>query len=191
MKPCATTRMWRWTVALAGCWLTIADGQTITADLLVDDGWLITPYQRCHAALAGDGDGQRLWLFGGFAESKFQKNQEFIRHCIFRFLFVFELLAYRNDLWEYDIRTNEWTPLTGNVKPNEAVPSQYNSSTGPLHPGSRIFATMHFDSSRNRLLLFGGYGITGQLGGDQIDEGVCCNLFSGLCANNGTYRLVA
>jgi N-acetylneuraminic acid mutarotase len=70
-------------------------------------------------------------------------------------------LCWMNDLWKYDISTNEWTWMSG---PNTAnQPSVYGTMGVPsstAHPGAREFAMSWTDAAGN-FWLFGGDGFDG------------------------------
>ena len=96
-----------------------------------------TPGARRYAAAAWTDTTGNLWLFGGQAPGG---------EC--------------NDLWKYDISTNEWTWLKGSsfqmVVGNhgvQGIPSPLNN------PGARSEVATAWTDSMNNLWLFGGYGI--------------------------------
>jgi len=97
-----------------------------------------TPGERSYCAVTWVDVTGNLWLFGG---------------------------SYpRNDLWKYDISSNEWTWMSGSDQPNaigvygtQGVPSPMNV------PGARIETSSAWTDSFNNLWLFGGYGGTGRL----------------------------
>ncbi|MCX6274620.1 MAG: T9SS type A sorting domain-containing protein [Bacteroidetes bacterium] len=74
-------------------------------------------------------------------------------------LWLFGGLPYRNDLWRYDIGTNEWTWMKGDTTVNsfgshgtQGIPDPSNT------PGSRYESASQWTDSLNNLWLFGGDG---------------------------------
>jgi N-acetylneuraminic acid mutarotase len=82
-----------------------------------------------------------LWLFGG---------------------------ANRNDLWKYNIVTNEWTWMNGSNLTNQQ--GSYGAPNSPSNvPGGRVGAAGLVDNSGN-LLLFGGYGYASTATGGYLSD---------------------
>jgi N-acetylneuraminic acid mutarotase len=82
-----------------------------------------------------------LWLFGGFGISNNFANNE-----------------YLNDLWKYNVTTNEWVWMSGNNTGNQT--GNYGSmgvSSATNMPGGRTLSAAWKDASGN-FLLFGGLG---------------------------------
>jgi len=69
------------------------------------------------------------------------------------------LLDRFNDLWRYSVKNNTWTWISGSDAANQ--PGIYgekgNASTENV-PGSRYGAVGWYDSLKEELWLFGGYG---------------------------------
>lgn len=83
-----------------------------------------------------------LYLFGGFG---YDKNG---------------LLGYLNDLWVYNLTSNQWTWLSGsNVCYQPGVYGTLNTAAPGNVPGARYGATAWSDTNGN-LWMFGGFGIT-------------------------------
>ena len=82
-----------------------------------------------------------LWLFGGFG---YDKNGS---------------LGYLNDLWKYDIASNQWSWMGGSEIANQsAIYGSLGISASSNIPGARQYATNWVDSSTNTLWLYGGTG---------------------------------
>jgi len=96
------------------------------------------------AASWADNNGN-LWLFGGYGLGS-PGNQGFL-----------------NDLWKYNIATNQWTWMAGSSTvpgSNEGQPGVYGTLGKPAvgnTPGGRGSAS-HWTDSNGNLWLFGGYG---------------------------------
>ncbi|MEO5675284.1 MAG: kelch repeat-containing protein [Chitinophagales bacterium] len=82
-----------------------------------------------------------LWLFGGY-------RQTFAD-------------LYLNDLWKYNIATNEWTWMTGDTI---SYPPGVYGTLGIFDsvntPGGRMCSRMHWTDTLGNLYLFGGYGVS-------------------------------
>jgi hypothetical protein len=97
-----------------------------------------TPGQRSWASASWVDTSGNLWLYGGHISS------------------ATDVL---NDLWKYDITTNEWTWISGTSGYNlpavhgiQGVPNALNS------PGSRCETASAWTDGQNNLWLFGGLG---------------------------------
>ena len=83
----------------------------------------------------------RLWLFGGLTDTGTGQQ-------------------YLNDLWNYNILTNQWTWMKGdNVTGVIGVYGVKGVSAAANKPGARVYTTSWTDSSNN-LWLFGGNAST-------------------------------
>lgn len=71
---------------------------------------------------------------------------------------------YLNDLWQYNISTNQWSYLAGKLDQYTSVTSQKNESMGPVYPGSRMYAQLHYHASTNQLIMVGGMGVDANTG---------------------------
>jgi N-acetylneuraminic acid mutarotase len=97
-------------------------------------------------AIWNDGKGH-IWLFSGASLSPFE-------------------FVYPNDLWEFDIATNQWAWMggTGTVpQSSQGISGTYGTLGTPAPgniPGGREGAATWIDKSGN-LWLFGGYGFDG------------------------------
>ena len=70
-------------------------------------------------------------------------------------LTFYVLLGLYNDLWKYTVNNNTWTWISGGepvVYGEKGIPSPDN------YPGARESAVGWFDSLRQELWLFGGFG---------------------------------
>lgn len=91
-----------------------------------------SPGQRTYAAATWVDTTGNLWLFGG---------------------------AQTNDLWKYDIGTNEWTWMHGDSTPTYRGVHGAKYVSSPLnYPGARSETCSAWTDSLNNLWLFGGYG---------------------------------
>jgi N-acetylneuraminic acid mutarotase len=80
-----------------------------------------------------------FWLFGGDRST-------------------FSILTdFTNDLWKYNVNTNEWTWLRGNTHLNAGQYGTRGQASPTNEPGSRKESTSWIDTAGN-LWLFGGYG---------------------------------
>jgi N-acetylneuraminic acid mutarotase len=76
-----------------------------------------------------------FWVFGGYHSS-----------------------GYRNDLWKYNLTTNQWTWMSGDNTTNQAgVYGTKGTAAATNKPGSRSGQTAWTDASGN-FWIFGGYG---------------------------------
>jgi len=74
-------------------------------------------------------------------------------------LWLFGGLPYRNDLWKYNIGTNEWTWMKGDTTTNSIGSHGVQGIPGPGNkPGSRYESSSQWTDSQNNLWLFGGDG---------------------------------
>ena len=89
-----------------------------------------------------------LWLFGG---SGYDKNGA---------------IGYLNDLWKYNISTNEWTWVSGTDVANQnAIYGSLGLAASSNIPGARFSSTTWVDSTTNTVWLHGGSGyIDGAVG---------------------------
>ncbi|MBN2544823.1 MAG: galactose oxidase [Spirochaetes bacterium] len=78
------------------------------------------------------GTSNNLWLFGGYGRDKDG------------------LQGYLNDLWKYDISTNQWSWVSGSDSGDQWT-------SGTTIPGGKTFTKGWIDSSNN-IWIFGGYG---------------------------------
>jgi N-acetylneuraminic acid mutarotase len=92
-----------------------------------------------------------LWLFGGFTDSA-------------------GIGGLLNDLWSYDIATNQWTWVSGSNTPNAAgtYGAQGVAAVGNV-PGARLAPVSWRDDS-GHLLLFGGNGIDSSGSGNDLND---------------------
>jgi N-acetylneuraminic acid mutarotase len=82
-----------------------------------------------------------LLLFGGFG---YDKNGS---------------LGYLNDLWKYDIASNQWSWMGGSDVVNQsAIYGSLGIAASSNIPGARQYATNWADSTTNTLWLYGGQG---------------------------------
>ena len=94
-----------------------------------------TPGARCETACSWTDNNGNLWLFGG------TNNGAGVCY---------------NDLWKYNITTNEWTWMSGDNLPNQVGIYGTRGVSNPANkPGSRWCYTSWKDSTGN-LWLFGG-----------------------------------
>jgi hypothetical protein len=69
-----------------------------------------------------------------------------------------EPVGHLNDLWQYDIRRDVWTWISGEQKPNQPTRFHDRGNPSPFNmPGSRVSPISWSDEEKN-LWLFGGYG---------------------------------
>ena len=97
-----------------------------------------TPGARAWGITSWTDASNNLWLFGGYLNS----------------------LGYTQDLWKYDIPTNEWTWMKGPSTPGQ--PGVYGTKGIPAatnYPGARYEAAASWVDDQNNLWLFGGYGV--------------------------------
>jgi hypothetical protein len=67
---------------------------------------------------------------------------------------------FRNDLWKYDISSNEWTWMSGDTFPMAPAIHGIQGVPGSLNkPGGREETSSSWVDTSNNLWLFGGYGI--------------------------------
>lgn len=110
------TGMWRW---LTG---SNAPGAAGIYGILGVSNNTNTPGARMQAAIGGSGN--KLWLFGGYGNGENGKG-------------------YLNDLWEYDITTNEWKWLSGDKTPDiNGVYGTMGISNAANKPGGRTSANL-------------------------------------------------
>lgn len=110
-----------------------------------------SPGARVLASTWTDKQGN-LWLFGGRGRDKDGNNGQL------------------NDLWKFNILTNEWTWVNGS---NTISPVTIHGAKGIAHadntPGGRNSSTSWVDSDGN-LWLFGGSTLATGLSGDVVNE---------------------
>jgi len=83
-----------------------------------------------------------LWMFGGMGYDKFSTQ------------------GYLNDVWKYNVGTNQWTWIKGAATYNPpAVYGTYSIPSSTINPGGRHVASSWADISGN-LYVWGGYGVT-------------------------------
>lgn len=98
------------------------------------------PGARQNAQTWTDASGN-LWLFGGYGSSTAPSTIE-----------------YLNDLWKYDVNTNEWTWMNGSTLGNQnGAYGTLGTGAATNTPGARSTAVTWTDGSGN-LWLFGGDG---------------------------------
>ncbi|MEO5673341.1 MAG: kelch repeat-containing protein [Chitinophagales bacterium] len=128
-KYSITTNEWTWMKGANSAYQQAVWGQKQLADSTN------TPGGKAQANSWTDANGD-LWLFGGFLHYS---------------------LTYYNDLWRYNIATNEWTWMKG-----DSLPGQLGSfgtlgiADSTNNPSARTCQAHWVDSSGN-LWLFGGY----------------------------------
>jgi hypothetical protein len=82
-------------------------------------------------------------------------------------LWLFGGAVYKNDLWRYDIGTNDWTWMGGDTVQNAIGNHGIQGIPGVTNiPGSRIESSSAWTDSLNNLWLFGGMGF-----GDAANSG--------------------
>jgi N-acetylneuraminic acid mutarotase len=97
------------------------------------------PSARHQPVTWADGNGH-LWLFGGYTDSPG----------------IYGLL---NDLWSYDIATNQWTWVSGSNTPGASgIYGTLGVASVGNAPGARLAPVSWIDSA-GHLLLFGGNGL--------------------------------
>lgn len=97
-----------------------------------------TPGARNETAAEWVDNSGNLWLFGGKSSSG--------RH---------------NDLWMYNISTNEWTWMSGDNLPDQSGVYGLKGVSGPTNiPGGRQIYSTWKDTNGN-FWMFGGYGVDG------------------------------
>jgi hypothetical protein len=68
------------------------------------------------------------------------------------------LSGFLNDLWKYDLSTNEWTWISGSSTPDQlAVYGQIGVPHPNNVPGSKYAGCM-WEADNGALWIFGGYG---------------------------------
>ena len=112
-----------------------------------------TPGSREAETTWKDNNGN-LWLFGGYGYATIGG--------------VGYNVIPLNDLWKFNVSTNQWAWMGGSSSVTESTPGVYGTLKQPAtgnSPGSRIGAATWIDSNGN-LWLFGGYGpdATGRVG---------------------------
>ncbi|WP_317897340.1 kelch repeat-containing protein [Aurantibacillus circumpalustris] len=106
-----------------------------------------SPGERHGSAKWVDNSGN-LWFFGGEAP----------------------LTSWWNDLWKYNISTNEWTWIRGANTPNALANYGTLGVSSPTNnPGAREFPAYWTDNSGN-FWLFGGYGYDGVVGTGNLSD---------------------
>ena len=113
------------------------------------------PGPRDMASAAVDTSGN-FWLFGGRGYDANENN------------------AALNDLWTYNVKTNEWTWVSGSSTGNNGIGQQpvYGTLDAPAEsnvPGGRYGASMWMSADSN-IFLFGGYGNNSQGTGYYLND---------------------
>ena len=128
-----TTHRWTW---LSGSTTSSAAGVYGTQGLSAASN---TPGAR-HSALSWVDSAGRVWLFGGWGVN------------------AFDVEADMNDLWTYDLGTQQWTWVNGSNSGNTwGLYGTINVAAPTNSPGGRLVPSGWIDSS-NRIWVFGGYG---------------------------------
>lgn len=105
-----------------------------------------TPGRRNETSCTWVDNSGNLWLFGGSIG-----------------------ISYLNDLWKYDISTNQWTWVSGDNVPGQSGIYGTQGISSPLNkPGARIVFTSWKDNNGD-LWLFGGQGDIASGGGELND----------------------
>ena len=74
-------------------------------------------------------------------------------------LWLFGSNYFQNDLWKYDIGTNEWTWMNGSDLPNALGVHGVQGVPGPMNvPGARMESSTAWTDAQNNLWMFGGNG---------------------------------
>jgi len=97
------------------------------------------PGARQYSATWKDSSGS-LWLFGGYIRTDSQGTT-----------------AVSNDLWKYNIGSNQWAWMNGVITTNSTSPASGIYSGGGQYPGARWGSASWTDSAGN-FWLFGGFG---------------------------------
>ncbi len=127
------TKEWTW---ISGSDSTNENG---TYGTLGDSDPANVPGARALAVSWYDGDGN-LWLFGGLGRD------------------ILGSLGGLNDLWRFDLDTEEWTWISGSDRINQRGTYGTQGTPSPENvPGARERAGIWYDSDGN-LWLFGGFG---------------------------------
>lgn len=94
-----------------------------------------------------------LYLFGGFAD-----DSSGIKGTLLMMMFLFEcLLGYMNDLWSYNIATDEWTWLSGSdIRNQQGTYGIKNSPQASNMPPNRIGFGMTIRPETNTIYVSGG-----------------------------------
>jgi len=131
-----STNEWTW---IGGS--NLADATAIYGSQGVPSS-LNTPGSRMGAASWTDNNGN-LWMFGGYGNTSTTSN------------------GHLNDLWRYNIATNEWTWMKGgNGIDQNATYGSIGVSAPSNNPGSRVTATSWVDNSGD-FWMMGGKGYDG------------------------------
>lgn len=105
-----------------------------------------------------------LWLFGGDGRGS-------------------QTSGYLNDLWKFDPNTREWTWVAGSDKPYQTGTYETLGVPSPTaNPGGRRKAAAGFDSARQALWLFGGYGYAASSSSGRLSDVWKYDLTSGMWA---------
>jgi N-acetylneuraminic acid mutarotase len=108
-----------------------------------------SPGGRSESSTWTDSD-NNLWLFGGGA---FDGKSE----------------VFYNDLWQFDVKREEWRNVSGSEKVNQVLDStSHVVSENSALPSSRRDAISWYDKKNNQLWLYGGLGLglsVNQVGG--------------------------
>jgi hypothetical protein len=134
-----STNLWTWIQGSSSA------GQTAVYGTLGVAAAANTPGGR-HSAVTWTDNNGNLWMFGGSAYGN-----------------------ALNDLWMYNISTNQWTWMNGSNTTNQpGVYGTQGAAAAANTPGARIFGNTWTDNSNN-LWLFGGSGLAGTGQGDLND----------------------
>lgn len=106
-----------------------------------------TPGSR-QASVAWTDNANQFWIFGGYGFPETGTSY-----------------SYLNDLWKYDVATNQWTWMSGSNQTNQTGSYGTKGVSAPTNiPGARQLAVGWYGSDGN-LWLFGSWGYTGPLFG--------------------------
>ena len=101
----------------------------------------LTPGARYGANSWTDLSGN-LWLFGGYG-------------------YGISTIGWLNDLWKFDINTNEWISINGSVSPNQQGTYGIQGQAHPTNkPGGR-YGSLSWSDAADQLWIFAGSGFDG------------------------------
>src|SRR5258705_6036820 len=98
------------------------------------------PGARDFSATWNDNNGY-LWLFGGYG---FDASAE----------------GYLNDLWKYNLSTNQWTWVKGDNVTGQTARYGTQGTAHSLNKPGAIYASVSWTDNSGNLWLFGGFGHT-------------------------------
>lgn len=115
------------------------------------------PGARQQHTMAIDSKAKKIYLFGGIgADSKISTSSTFSPS---RFRLTQILLGTMNDLWLFDIVSNQWTWLSGENSGSESIDANYGKMGIPHvlnRIGSRRGSSMAINVNEQLLYVFGG-----------------------------------